>query len=185
MSMSSLQKKMNTSKMLVFVFLVGLLSLAVVLLKTDNAGAASVQPTSSSTSGWTTTTIQLNWTKGEGGDEAFFAVASSTDNITFQFASTTIASTTLTYTFTGLATNTRYYFLVAAVSTTGNATSTAATSTETYTLANIPSIPTIATTTITSLSITINAQGNPVVSTTYAIYNTTTLNYLDAAGAST
>ena len=86
MSMSSLQKKMNTSKMLVFVFLVGLLSLAVVLLKTDNAGAASVQPTSSSTSNWTTTTIQLNWTKGADGDEMFFAVASSTDNITFQFA---------------------------------------------------------------------------------------------------
>ena len=180
-----MQEKTNTTKLLVFVFLVGLLSLTFLVFNVKQVSAASVQPTSSSTSNWTTTTIQLNWTKGAGGDEMFFAVASSTDNITFQFATTTIPSTTLSYTFTGLATNTRYYFLVAAVSSTNQATSTAATSTETYTLANIPDIPTIGTATITTLPITINATGNPVVSTTYAIYNTTTLNYLDAAGAST
>lgn len=185
MSWSSLQKNTNTSKMLVFLFLVGLLSLTFLVFNVKQVSAASVQPTSSSTSNWTTTTIQLNWTKGVGGDEMFFAVASSTDNLTFTFATTTIPSTTLNYTFTGLATNTRYYFLVAAVSSTNQATSTAATSTETYTLANIPGTPTVGTPTVSALPITINIAGNPAASTTYSIYNTTTARYLDSAGADT
>lgn len=155
--------------MLKIIAIMSLAFVAGVFLKAQGASAASVQPTSSSTSNWTTTTIQLNWTKGAGGDEMFFAVASSTDNATFQFATTTIPSTTLSYTFTGLATNTRYYFLVAAVSSTNQATSTAATSTETYTLADIPSAPTVGTSTTSSLSFTINAATNPP-STTYILY---------------
>ncbi|KKP59278.1 MAG: Exoglucanase A [Candidatus Magasanikbacteria bacterium GW2011_GWC2_34_16] len=53
-----------------------------------------------------------------------------------------------------------------------------------YTLANQASTPTIGTPTTSTLPITINVNSNPAA-TTYAVYNFTDSNYLDANGAST
>lgn len=52
-----------------------------------------------------------------------------------------------------------------------------------YTLANVPGTPTVATTSATSLTITISQNSNPAA-TTYAIYNVTLSKYVQANGSS-
>lgn len=184
MSLSSLQKKMTTTKSLLFVFLVGLLSLTFFVFNAKQVSAASVTPITTSTSNWTTTTIQYNWVKGVGGDEMFFAVASSSDGVTFHFATTTLSSTTLSYTFTGLATNTGYYFLVAAVSSTNQATSTAASSSLIYTLAADSIAPTVASPATSSIYLTLVLGTNPDT-TQFSIFNTTTRQFIGLTGTAT
>ncbi len=165
-----------------FVLVAGVLSLAVVLLKTDNASAAVINaPTApTSTSAITTTSIKYNWTWG-GGDEDRWRLEQSTDGVSFTYVTTTVPTTTVNYTFTGLATNTEYWFRVAAATST-SVTSSFANSSGTYTRANTAGTPTVGTATSSTLPITINFAGNPT-STQFAIYDATNNNYLDATGA--
>lgn len=177
-------KKRGSFLSLKIIAILSLAFVAGVFLKTQSVSAASATPITTSTSNWTTTTIRYNWVKGADGDEMYFTLDQSTNGTTFTNVTSTIPSTTLNYTFTGLATNTQYWFRVASVSSTFVATSTYATSTGDYTLANTPGTPTIGTPTITTLPITIAVAGNPT-STTYSVYNTTTQNYLDSEGFAT
>ncbi|MEK7680978.1 MAG: hypothetical protein AAB348_02960 [Patescibacteria group bacterium] len=167
--------------------ILGLMLLGVfVLLKVDYTSAASAEPTTTSTSNIAVTSIRYNWVKGAGGDEMYFVVNQSTDGITFTLVTSTIPSTTVNYTFTGLATNTPYWFAVASVSSTPVATSTFATSSRVYTLAATSSAPTAGTPTASTIPLTINdLSGNPST-TQYAIFdNGNPFYYYNASGVAT
>jgi hypothetical protein len=83
----------------------------------------------------------------------------------------------------GLTANTQYTFQI--IARNGNNVNTATTSASAvYTLANAAGIPTIGTVTTSTLPITIDANSN-LATVTYAVYNSTDSNYLDANGAST
>lgn len=97
-----------------------------------------------------------------------------------QFASSAVWTSR---TVTGLSPNTHYIFLIRARNGDG-VTTTQVTGNDFYTLANPASAPTLGTVAVTSLPITIAVNGNST-GTEYAIYNTSTANYLDSAGAAT
>ncbi len=145
------------------------------------AEAAPLTPTGTSTSNIGTSTVTYSWEWG-GGTEVFYAVASSTDGATFASNPTVITpTTTLSFNYTGLAPNTRYWVVVFS-GTNGTTFSALATSSPFYTLANPALAPTVNSPATSTLNITINANSNPTASTTYAIYNVTTSKYLTVAG---
>ncbi len=164
-----------------------LLAVAIIFLGigfiTHGVLAAPLAPTSTSVSAITTSTATYGWAWG-GGTETFYAVASSTNGVSFTGDPVVILSTsTLSYGFTGLDVNTRYWLVVFS----GESTSTfssMATSSPFYTLAKPASAPTTGTVTSSTIPLTINVNGNPA-NTVYAIYNTTTSRFLDSTGAAT
>lgn len=104
---------------------------------TTSACPTSAPPTSPVTSAVTTSSITLSWSWG-GGSETRYAAERSTDNILFtQFALVTPTST-LSATASGLLGNTRYWLRVASGDA-SIATSSYATASPIYTLANTPS----------------------------------------------
>lgn len=185
MAMSSLEKKTTTAKSLVFVFLVGLLSLTFLVLivnKVFAATAAPIAPTSTSAVG--IQTITYNWTApGASPSNTLWVVASSTNRVP-TVAQTLILTptTTVTFAFVGLATNTAYYFGAAGSDALG-ATSTYATSSLTYTLAATPGTTSKSATSTTSFTVTINSSTNPAA-TTFVVRDTggATLQYLQGDG---
>ena len=175
MSLSSLREKMNTSKMLVFLFLVGLLSLTFLVFKTSKVFAATTAPIApTSTSNITAQAVRYNWT-APGGESAEYWVLASSTNISigaFTLAQIVTSSPTSTvdFTFNGLATNTRYIFGVAGGDFTG-ATSSFVTSSAVYTLATTPGTPTVTSTANQTMKIIVNTSTNPVA-TTYVVKDT-------------
>lgn len=92
-------------------------------------------------------------------------------------------STVLTYTFTGLATNTAYTFGVAGSD--GVASSTEVTSSLRYTAAAVPNTPTLSTSGAQNLLITFATDTNPAANTTFIVKDTNAsvgLKYLQANG---
>lgn len=177
MSLSSLQKKMNSAKMLAFVFLVGLLSLTFLVLK---ANAAPIAPSGGTTTVTTTYHILFSFTTTTGDSSATFGFSSSTDNSTWS-ATTTVATTTgLSFNFPALATNTLYYFRVAA----GDATvSTTFATAQAFTLATTPGTPTLTSTAAQTMKVVVNSSTNPA-NTRYIVRDTagTTTLYLQDGG---
>ncbi len=151
---------------------------SVVLSNASNA--APVAPTS--TAAVSASAITYNWTSG-GGDETYFTVESSTDGNTF----TPVATTTLSsYTFTGLATNTPYWFRVAGADG-RSATSSFVTSSQVYTLAATPGTVGVTVNSDTSLTVTVNNEtinGNDTALSTFRVKDTGPLTplYLQADG---
>ncbi|MFA6082018.1 MAG: DUF2341 domain-containing protein [Patescibacteria group bacterium] len=81
---------------------------------------------------------------------------------------------------TGLSPNVQYTFEVKAKNSNDTETSFSTTASK-YTLANVPSAPTVTLTSATSLTAIINQNSNPA-GTTYAIYETSTTQYIQANG---
>ncbi|TSC83769.1 MAG: hypothetical protein G01um101413_909 [Parcubacteria group bacterium Gr01-1014_13] len=185
MSVSSLQKKMFTGKMLVFSFLVGLLSLTFLVFKISNVFAATSAPIApTSTSAVTAQSITYNWTADAGFSGSKWVVASSTNRVPTAAQIAVITNTsTVSFTVNGLATNTAYY-LGAAGGDAAGATSSYATSSLTYTLADTPGTPTLSAATAQGFTVTINSSSNVVAATTYIVRDTAqaTLQYLQSNG---
>lgn len=144
--------------------------------------------TPTSTSNISSNTIRYSWTGG-GGLENYFVLDRSTDGVTYSFVTTSniSASTSPTgtffYDFTSLSPNQRYWFRVAAGDAV-DATSTYATSSPVYTLAQTVNAPTVTVVATTSLQLTLDTASNPST-TLYALFNTTTQNYVTASGTVT
>lgn len=77
-----------------------------------------------------------------------------------------------------LSVNTQYFYRATATNSAGT---TNGSELNFWTLANVPSAPTVATPTLNSLDVTLNVNGNPA-STQFAIRETTTGNYVQASG---
>lgn len=182
MNLSSLREKMSEAKMLALVLLVGLFSLTFLLIYTNRANAATSAPIApTSTSNVAHQAITYTWTAAAGFSGTLWVVASSTNRVTL-ITNTLTPTSTVSYTFTGLATNTGYYFGVAGSDATG-ATSSYATSSFVYTLADNPTT-TVGAPTVSTIPITIGTATNPST-TQYAIAIPTLDKFLDATGAPT
>ncbi len=145
--------------------------------------AAISAPTApTSTSQIAASSILYSWTAGDGLENTF-VLEKSTDGMAYTFVATTSYSTT-TYRFTGLDPNSRYWFRVAASDDLTFPTSSYVTSSPVYTLANVPSAPTVTSVRTTSLDLTINVNSNPTT-TLFALYNVTAGNYITTSGLST
>src|SRR3989344_594701 len=180
MSLSSLREKMSTSKSLALIFLVGLLSLTFFVFKINNVFAATAAPTTgTSTSAVGVQTITYTWAAPTNFSGSKWVLASSTNRVPSlsQIIELTPTST-VTFAFVGLATNTAYYLGVAGGDAAG-ATSSYATSSLVYTLADTPGTPSKSATGTTSFTVTINSSTNPAA-TTFVIRDTgpTTTLYL-------
>ncbi len=86
-----------------------------------------------------------------------------------------------TKTVTGLSSSTLYTFKVRAENG-DSVTTTQSGATSKYTLATQASAPTISASTTIALNLVINANGNNTATTTYAVYNSTSGNYIAADG---
>ncbi len=173
-------------KILGGVFLVGFFS----FLFFGNAGVASaaVNPprAPTSTAILSAQSVSYTWnTSTAGGTETFWVVRSSLNGTATPVVASTTAptSTVLTYTFTGLATNTLYTFDVAGSD--GSASSTMVTSSPVYTAAGAASVPALGSLSTSTLFITMATDTNPAANTTYIVRDTAPLvgaKYLQADG---
>ncbi len=146
----------------------------------DSAAAAINAPTAAVTSTVTTNSIRVDWTAGAG-DETLYGLEQSADGVSYANVATVTVGTEF-YVFTGLATNTRYWFRVNAGD--GTASSSYSTVGPSYTLAAIAGAPTVTAASSTALQIVIDYTSNPS-NTTFAVFNTTTQNYLTVSGVAT
>ncbi|MFA6227894.1 MAG: fibronectin type III domain-containing protein [Patescibacteria group bacterium] len=110
---------------------------AVVISASVALAAAPVAPTGAYVSTTSTNSMVVTWVWGSG-TETYFTVDQSTDGLTYTHVSSSIATTTLSYTFAGLSPDTLYYFRVASASSTHTATSSYSTTSAAYTLATAP-----------------------------------------------
>ena len=90
----------------------------------------------------------------------------------------TFGTGTFTFTLTPLTVNTRYNARAHATNTYGTGYGARV---DFWTLANVPSAPTVDNPTATTLDVTVNANANPDI-TTYAINETSTTNFVQADG---
>lgn len=124
-----------------------------------SAQAAVNAPSAAATSTVAVSSIGITWTWG-GGTEADYVVEKSTNGTTFSVVSSSIATTTLSYSFTGLSVNTRYWFRVAATDGAG-ATSTYSTTSPAYTLANAPTSASTVQDSTTQITVSWSENSNP------------------------
>lgn len=159
------------------------------LINTQAALAAdAVVPTGLYISATSSNSLTITWSGGTNSTSTLFLIASSTDGINFS-TSTQATSTpaggglgnNASSTWSGLKSNTRYWFRVAA---TNNIATTTFISTNGYTLAATPGTPTAGTPTDATMPLTIVDANNPSGNTTYSIYNNTSNNFIDVNGAS-
>lgn len=151
------------------------------LFTTEVVSAAPVAPTNAVTSSVTVNSVRLDWTPGAADSSLLYGVEQSVNGGSYARISTFATGTTF-YIFTGLATDTLYGFRVNAGDS--SASSSYATATTTYTLATAGGTPTASVVSTTSLQIVLNTATNPT-NTFYAIFNTTTGQYLTSAGTAT
>ncbi len=125
--------------------------------------------------------VDLTWSANSNG-------ASTVYEIYNENTEATVTSSATTRSITGLDPDTQYRFRVRALHLNDESTvsSYSAYSSVVRTLANVPSAPTVgdATTTVSALSVSFSGGTNPS-NITYAIYNVTDGNYLDADGLAT
>lgn len=133
--------------------------------KVHTASAINAPTAPTSTSNILQNSIRYNWTWG-GGDETRYIVERSTNGTAYTVVSSSVPTSTTNYTFTGLTPDTRYWFRVAAATST-SATSTYVTSSPRYTLADIVTMV-VGTSTTSTVSLNTNANLNPT-STVHAI----------------
>jgi hypothetical protein len=169
-----------------FIWRAGLLSAGVVLaflFSGQAASAAPVAPTAAVTSSVSVNSIRLDWTPGVADSSLTFSVEQSVSGGAYTRIATfsTSSGATNFYVFTGLATDTLYGFRVNAGDDV--ASSTYLNATTTYTLATAAGTPTVTAAT-SSLQIVLNTATNPT-NTFYAIFNTTTGQYLTSTGTAT
>lgn len=170
--------KKTMIKKIVPVFLIIVLGITFFVIK--DVLAAQVAPTSLTTIVTTTARIRLSWSSGVGDSGLAWSLGRSTNGVTLTPVALITPTSTKTYLFDGLATNTAYYLVVGSGDNTG--ATTTATSSLTYTAAEAGSQPSAGAATVSTLTITVAPGGNPAA-TTYAIYNTTTAKFLDTDGA--
>ncbi len=166
MALSFLKKKMNLTKSLVVVFLVGLFSLTFFVF---NAKAAVGTLSSPAITAVTSThQIQFSFATSSNDTSITFGFSSSTDNVTWTVTTTVATSTGRFFDFLNLATNTLYYLRVAEGDV--NASSSYVTSSA-YTLATTPGTPTVTSTNSQTMKVIVNSSTNPA-STTYIVRDT-------------
>lgn len=136
-----------------------------------------------------TTQITVSWTdnsSSETGNKVYISTTPNADCSLATYPGTpdyTTAADAVSQAATSLAVNTQYCAKV--VATNGSEdTSAAYAAAPFYTLANIPSAPTVNTPTISSLKVIINQNSNPDADTRYAIYNSTAGKYVKHADGS-
>ena len=149
---------------------------------TTNAIAASVTSSAATSLATTSATLNGNVTSDGGAtitDRGFVYKTSAGATITDN--PTTVAGTTGAFTYSAtLNVNTHYFFKAYATNSAG--TTLSAPELSFYTLANVPSAPTVGTPTTSSLNVAITSgDGNPS-STEYAIQETSTGNYVQTGG---
>lgn len=177
MSVSSLQKKMTATKSLLFVFLVGLLSLTFFVFVAKAAVGTLSSPTTTVTS---TQHILFSFSTSTNDSSKTFSFSSSTNGTTWSPSTTVSTSTGKSFDFGNLSTNTLYYLRVAEGDASNSSTYA---TTSVYTLAAAGLTPTVAVVSASSVDLTLNLGTNPET-TEFSIYNTTTGQFVDAAGAS-
>ena len=154
---------------------------------TTNGSTSAIAPsvTTSAATSLTATGCTLNGNVTADGGSAITErgfVYKTTNGVTISDNKTTVSGTTGTYNLalTSLDINTRYYFRAYA---TNSISTTLGSELEFWTLANTPSAPTVGSPTSSTLAVTIGASdGNPST-TTYAIQETTSGNYVQANGS--
>ncbi|MFA5061794.1 MAG: hypothetical protein WC526_01460 [Patescibacteria group bacterium] len=180
--------------------LVGVLGFLFFLI--NGAVAAPVAPRSPTSTVVSAQSISLTWSTTTADSGQYWVLRRATSSVGVGGIThvATSSTSTVSYTFTGLATNTLYFLAVASGDTTA-ATSSYATSSAVYTWAATPGTPTVTSSAATSLTITINPTSNPTTaSTTYVVHDavahkflqadsswgtaTTTLTYTQLGGAS-
>lgn len=138
------------------------------------------EPSGMSISSITSTTAALSWSDNSGVETGYVVQLSTTTDDGFFATVTTTAANSTGFTTSSLTPDTRYRYRVAA--TNSVATSSFSTSSAFYTLAAVAGTPTTSAASASSISITLDNNGNPA-STTYAIYNATTNSYVAADGS--
>jgi T5SS/PEP-CTERM-associated repeat protein len=139
-------------------------------------GTATLPPVATTTitgTGASGTSIAWDWSDESGATG--YKVYRSSDNTLLA----TISSATSNWTQDSLSANTSYSIYYRGTNTNGEgASSTPATA---YTLASVPSVPTLTASSFSSLKLTLNTNANPA-STNFSIYNSTAGKYLQADG---
>ncbi|MGI6599354.1 MAG: choice-of-anchor D domain-containing protein [Kiritimatiellia bacterium] len=146
------------------------------------ASAPSVSSTAASSITATSATLGGNVT-ADGGDTVTNrgVVYKTSSGVTISDNKTPIGTGTGAFsnTVSSLSVNTRYYFRAYAQNSAGTSLGSES---NFWTLANVPSAPTVANPTSSSLDITVNANGNPS-STEFAIQRTSDNQYLQSDGS--
>lgn len=136
-------------------------------------------PTSASVS-FGTTTSTMEWVDNADDETAFVTdIINLSVGESFPGTTSTAAVDATSYAFTSLTPNMTYQVRVQATSTNGGSSYLTSSAFTTY--AAIPSAPTVAALSGTSVSVTINPNGNST-STKYALYSSTLGGYLSALG---
>ncbi len=185
MTLSSLREKINTSKMLVFAFLVGLLSLTFLVWKISSANAATaINSTTGTATVTTTNAILFRFSTSSNDSSQIFGFSSSTNGTTWG-PTTTQATTTVTegywgaFMFVGLATDTLYYFRAGGGDAVASSSAPFA-STTAWTYAATPGTVSTATSTApTTFTLTVNSSTNPV-GTSYIVFDSAQGLYLQS-----
>ena len=140
------------------------------------------EPSGATSGSLTSTTAALSWSDNSAIETSYVVQLSTTTDDTYFATVTTTAANSTGFTTSSLSPDVRYRYRVAGVNTV--ASSSFSTTTAFYTLAAIAGTATTSPLSASTLSITLDNNGNPA-STTYAIFNTTTANYIAADGSST
>jgi len=152
---------------------------------TTGSGSAPAAPTNgaiSSEPGPTISSLIVVWTDNAN-NEAGFPITRSTDGNTFSSVTTAPSfegTGTDSYTDTELAVNTHYWYRVFASSEAATSTNFAAA--DGWTLADVPSAPTVGVIGITYATISLSPGNNPA-GTQFAIYDSTSGNFIQANGS--
>lgn len=184
--MANFFKQIFSKKTNLILFGSVIFSLGFLIFQSANVLAATSAPTApTSTSNITVSSTRYNWTAPAGNSGEFWVLDRSTNGVDFTFVATSSPTSTVNYTFTGLATNTAYWFRVANGDFTA-ATSSYVTSSRVYTLATNYGLEftgpegSISTSTYLFTLVT-STSGNPS-STEYSVYESVSSNYVFADG---
>jgi fibronectin type 3 domain-containing protein len=153
----------------------------------NSASATTLSPPNPASNlkstGVTGSTIGLSWTSNSGGTETGFKIYRSTDGANFSWHDT-VGTGVTTYTDTGLAGGTTYYFQIVAYSSIGNS---APSNTVSSTTASPPAAPSNLSATATSASVikltwTSNSGGTETGFKIYKSTNGTSYSWSDSVG---
>ena len=139
-------------------------------------GATTLANVPTSPSATATSVSQINVSWASGGNQDHYHVKSSSDAYATNIYNSTATSTSET----SLSADTQYTYRIYGVNA-DDAESSSYASASKYTLANVPGAPTASNATATSLDVVIDTNSNPA-NTTYAIYNNTATQYVQADG---
>ncbi|MEI8279231.1 MAG: hypothetical protein WCG87_05665, partial [Bacteroidota bacterium] len=145
-------------------------------------GVVAATASTGAVTGLSTTGATFNGTvnPGNGTTTINFTYPSTVAATPSSIASGVSTNTAVNAVVTGLSVNTQYTYNVSANNVTG--TTTSVTPVSFYTLANVPTAPSLGNATVSSLDVSIGSgDGNPAI-TTYAIQDTASSNYVQSNG---